>query len=371
VSFPTGPVKFDPHELTAERVRHLYRRRGAGWWTNAVSGAFLGMVLWPTFGTWALVWYLAFLAAHGGQWFLGRFKDDGERLLVPISSLRPHRLAAWLAGTAWGVVGVALPWLSDNQVPTALVLIVLATVVSLPRMAAMPDIFLSFASGAMLPMCVAAMWLPWEKRQLVWTVVGLVSAVLWVSARAVEADLMDVVVKRLSLERMAWEDKLTGLANRRRFDAVLSEEWRRATRMGVPISLLLMDVDHFKLFNDTYGHTSGDACLTLVGGVLSSTIKRAGDFAARYGGEEFVVLLFHTSRADALQLAERVRLSVHGLGVDHSASPHGVVTLSIGGATVVPRPENSPQSLLDHADEALYAAKESGRDRVIWSNVLV
>jgi diguanylate cyclase (GGDEF)-like protein len=109
----------------------------------------------------------------------------------------------------------------------------------------------------------------------------------------------------------------------------------------------------------------------LVGGVLSSTIRRAGDFAARYGGEEFVVLLFHTSRADALQLAERVRMAVHGLGVDHSASPHGVVTLSIGGATVVPKAENAPQTLLDHADEALYAAKEAGRDRVVWSGVLV
>ncbi|MGC4059843.1 MAG: diguanylate cyclase [Aquabacterium sp.] len=369
--FSTSPSKFDPHELTAERVRHLYRRRSAGWWTNAVSGAFLGMVLWPTFGTWSLVWYLAFLAAHGGQWFMGRFKDDGERLVMPIASLRPHRVVAWLAGSAWGVVGVSLPWLAANQLPTALVLIVLATVVSLPRMAAMPDIFLAFAAGAMLPMCVSAIWLPWELRQMVWTVVGLVSAVLWVSARAVEADLMEVLTRRLGLERMAWEDKLTGLANRRRFDAVLAEEWRRATRMGVPVSLLLMDVDHFKLFNDTYGHTSGDACLTLVGGVLSSTVRRAGDFAARYGGEEFVVLLFHTSRADALQMAERIRQAVNGLEVDHSASPHGVVTVSIGGATAVPKADILPQTLLDQADEALYAAKEAGRDRVVWSNVLI
>lgn len=371
MSLSTSLSKFDPHELTAERIRHLYRRRGAGWWTNAVAGAFLAMVLWPTFGLRVLLWYVPFLLAHGGQWLMGRFREDGERLVVPMASVTPHRGAALVAGAAWGVAGALLPWMNTHQVPMVLVLIVVATVVSLPRMAAMPDIFLCFASGAMLPLAVAAIWLPFEQAQLVWMVVGLVSAVLWVSARSVEADLMDVVTKRLSLERMAWEDKLTGLANRRRFDAVLAEEWRRASRMRVPLSLLLLDVDHFKLFNDTYGHTSGDACLTLVGGVLSSTVRRAGDFAARYGGEEFVVLLFHTSRSDALQLAERVRQAVHALGVDHSGSQHGVVTVSIGGATVVPKADDSPQALLDQADEALYAAKEAGRDRVVWSDVLL
>lgn len=368
--FSAGLPKFDPHELNAERVRHLYRRRHAGWWTQALCGAFLALVLWPSFGVWVLVWYIAFVGSHGGQWYMGRFKTGEDRLVMPMASVRPHRLAALLAGSAWGLAGASVPWLSSHQVPMVLVLIVVATVVSLPRMGAMPDIFLAFACGAMLPIVVAAFWVPPEQGQLIWMVVGLVSAVLWVSARAVEADLMEVVIKRLSLERMAWEDKLTGLANRRRFDAVLSEEWRRAARMGVPLSLLLMDVDHFKRFNDTYGHTSGDACLTLVGGVLASTVRRAGDFAARYGGEEFVVLLFHTNRSDALLLADRVRHAVRGLDVDHSGSPHGVVTVSVGGATVVPRSDDPPQTLLDQADAALYEAKATGRDRVVWSNLL-
>jgi diguanylate cyclase (GGDEF)-like protein len=371
VPFSSGSAKFDPHELTSERLRHLYRHRTPAWGINAVAGAFLALVLGSTFGLWSLVWYLAFVGAHGGQWTMGRFREDGERLMTPIGSLRPHRVAAALAGGAWGVAGLSLPWLSTNQVPTVLVLVVVATVIALPRMAAMPDIFLSFAAAALLPLAVTAIWLPFEQAQMVWMVVGLVSAVLWVSARSVEADLMDVVTKRLSLERMAWEDKLTGLANRRRFDAVLAEEWRRASRMKVPLSLILLDVDHFKRFNDTYGHTSGDACLTLMGGVLATTVRRAGDFAARYGGEEFVVLLFHTSRADALLLGDRVRQAVRALGVDHSGSPHGVVTVSLGGATVVPRAEDSPQLLLDQADEALYQAKEAGRDRVIWSDALL
>jgi diguanylate cyclase (GGDEF)-like protein len=360
-------AKFDPHELIAERVRHLYRRRNAGWWTHAISGGFMALVLWPSFGARALLWWAGFLLAHGVQWRMGRFKMAGNRLAMPMASVRPHRLAALLAGGAWGMAGATLPWLSASQLPMVLVLVVVATVVSLPRMAAMPDIFMAFAAGAMLPMVVAAFELPPDQARMVWMVVALVSMALWVSARGVEADLMEVVLKRLSLERMAWEDKLTGLANRRRFDAVLVEEWRRAARLGVPLSLLLMDVDHFKRFNDTYGHTAGDACLTMVGGVIGSTVRRAGDFAARYGGEEFVVLLFHTNRADAVQMAERIRQAVRAMGVDHSGSPHQVVTISVGGATVVPRAEASPQTLLDQADEALYEAKAAQRDVVVWS----
>jgi len=364
----TEQAKFDPHELAAERVQHVYRRRHAGWWTHAISGAFMALVLWPSFGARALLWWLGFLLAHGVQWHMGRFKvEDGRRAMA---SLHPHRAAALLAGAAWGVAGATLPFLTTSEVPMVLVLVVVATVVSLPRMAAMPDIFLAFACGALLPMVGAALYLPPEQARMVWLVVALVSMALWVSARAVEADLMEVVLKRLSLERMAWEDKLTGLANRRRFDAVLQDEWRRAARMNVPLSLLLMDVDYFKRFNDTYGHTAGDACLAMVGRVIASSVRRAGDSTARYGGEEFVALLFHTSRADAVQLAERIRQAVQARAVAHGQSPHKVVTLSIGGATVVPRAEASPQSLLNQADVALYDAKSVGRDKVVWSNVM-
>lgn len=161
--------KFDPHEVTAERVRHLYRHRDAGWWTNAVAGAFLGLILWPTFRFWTLVWYFAFLGAHGAQWMMGRVREDGERLVVPMASLRPHRAAAALAGAAWGAAGLSLPWLNTHQVPTVVVLVVVASVISLPRMAAMPDIYLSFAASAMLPLAVAAVWLPAEQAQMVWS----------------------------------------------------------------------------------------------------------------------------------------------------------------------------------------------------------
>jgi diguanylate cyclase (GGDEF)-like protein len=366
----TEQAKFDPHELTAERVGHFYRRRHAAWLTHAISGGFMALVLWPGFGAWALLWWAGFLLAHGLQWHMGRSRASDGRAVMPMSSLYPHRAAAWLAGMAWGAAGATLPWLGAREVPMVLVLVVVAVVVSLPRMAAMPELFLAFACGALLPMAGVAFALPSDQARMVWTVVALVSMALWVSARAVEADLMEVVVSRLSLERMAWEDKLTGLANRRRFDALLQDEWRRAARLGVPLTLLLMDVDHFKRFNDTYGHTAGDACLAMVGGVLRSAVRRAGDVAARYGGEEFVVLLFHTNRADGVQMGERIRQAVRSLGVAQSGVPHEVVTLSIGGATVVPRAEASPLTLLNQADLALYDAKSAGRDKVVWSNVM-
>jgi len=178
-----------------------------------------------------------------------------------------------------------------------------------------------------------------------------------------------VVLRRLSLERMAWEDKLTGLANRRRFDQVFEDEWRRASRAGLPLSLLLIDVDHFKLYNDHYGHASGDDCLRKVAQALALTVHRAGDLVARYGGEEFVLLLPNTSLAEAKAVAERAIVQVRAASMVHARSSHGTVTVSVGGATVTPVPEMGPSQAVERADEALYRAKAQGRNRAEWATL--
>ncbi|MGH8106319.1 MAG: GGDEF domain-containing protein, partial [Arenimonas sp.] len=136
----------------------------------------------------------------------------------------------------------------------------------------------------------------------------------------------------------------------------------------VPLSLILIDVDHFKKFNDRYGHQSGDQCLAQVAQVLASSAKRACDFVARYGGEEFVILLYHMTRDDAFQLSERIRNSVENLSIAHKDSPHGRVTISLGGASILPNENSSAVNLLQTADKALYLAKENGRNRVEWLN---
>jgi diguanylate cyclase (GGDEF)-like protein/PAS domain S-box-containing protein len=171
------------------------------------------------------------------------------------------------------------------------------------------------------------------------------------------------------MERMATTDGLTGLANRRHFDDVADKEWRRCGREHQPLSVLLLDVDHFKLFNDHYGHLAGDRCLRVIASQLAADTRRPGDLAARYGGEEFLVLMPHTERTGALRVAECIRKLVLDLAIAHERSPTpSVVTVSIGVATAWPDPEKGPKSvstLLAAADTALYQAKSGGRNRVV------
>jgi diguanylate cyclase (GGDEF)-like protein len=168
------------------------------------------------------------------------------------------------------------------------------------------------------------------------------------------------------LEALATADGLTGLANRRAFDQALEYEWRRATRTGKPLSLLLADVDSFKAFNDRYGHLAGDDCLRRVAGMLALTVRRAGDIAARYGGEEFAVLLPDTSLENAAAIAEEIRRNVQMLGIAHDQSAVApVVTVSLGFASITRDGSEEQNALVSAADAALYEAKSGGRNRVV------
>ena len=167
------------------------------------------------------------------------------------------------------------------------------------------------------------------------------------------------------LSRLSFVDALTGLANRRRFDEVLREEWNRACRSGAPLALVIADIDAFKPYNDTLGHQEGDRCLAAVASVFLSHARRAGDLAARYGGEEFVFVVADTDREAALQIAEELRSACEALAIPHPASPTApVVTLSLGVAACHPRDGASVDALIQQADEALYRAKREGRNRV-------
>jgi diguanylate cyclase (GGDEF)-like protein len=173
--------------------------------------------------------------------------------------------------------------------------------------------------------------------------------------------------KNRLLERLSAIDTLTQIANRRRFDAVLRQEWRRASRDEAALSLVFCDIDHFKLFNDTYGHQKGDDCLVRVAQAMDEALNRPADLVARYGGEEFVALLVDTDAEGARLVAERMRERVESLGIEHRASTAApCLTVSLGVATVQP-PEAGlrPEDLVSRADQALYAAKQGGRNRVV------
>lgn len=167
----------------------------------------------------------------------------------------------------------------------------------------------------------------------------------------------------IELQKLAALDGLTGIANRRRFDDVMRVEWQRGQRDRQPLSLLMCDIDFFKQYNDTYGHLSGDLCLKKAAAVLTEHLKRPADLTARYGGEEFAIVLPDTPLAGALTVAEECVRHLENLRIEHSGSQHGVVTMSIGVASIVPTPESSVEELIATADKALYAAKNNGRNQ--------
>jgi diguanylate cyclase (GGDEF)-like protein/PAS domain S-box-containing protein len=179
--------------------------------------------------------------------------------------------------------------------------------------------------------------------------------------------LLQAALKRL--QQAANTDGLTGLANRRHFDEFLQREWRRCARLNLPLSVLIIDADHFKSFNDRYGHLAGDECLRAIASQIAAVARRPSDLAARYGGEEFVLLMPETSREVAMQLADRLCTLVRRLEITHEGNPaSGVVTVSIGLGTCVPNAHGSTCSsaaaLVSAADRSLYHAKRDGRNRV-------
>jgi diguanylate cyclase (GGDEF)-like protein len=165
------------------------------------------------------------------------------------------------------------------------------------------------------------------------------------------------------LEELATTDALTGLRNRRKFDALIDAEWRRAARHKTPLAVLMIDADHFKAYNDSFGHQAGDQVLVSIAICISDSVRRAGDCAARYGGEEFAVLLPGLPAMDALRVAETIRLKVEGSSGEQSAS-----TVSIGVASLTPVPGMDWTGLVNAADKALYAAKANGRNQSVLAS---
>jgi diguanylate cyclase (GGDEF)-like protein len=166
------------------------------------------------------------------------------------------------------------------------------------------------------------------------------------------------------LQMLASLDGLTSISNRRSLDDRFELEWKRAVRVQAPLALLMVDIDHFKQFNDFYGHQTGDECLRRVARTLASRVRRSEDLVARYGGEEFAVLLPHTELEGALILAEELHAAILGLAIEHSGSPSGCITVSIGCSACRPAHEGIRSELLQSADAALYKAKQAGRNRV-------
>lgn len=206
---------------------------------------------------------------------------------------------------------------------------------------------------------------PWQRGVMAYAAVGL-------AALATVTLLALFVLRQLRLLEQATSaslhDPLTGLPNRRHCREHLSAEWRRMARDRRPLAVLFLDIDHFKRYNDHYGHAQGDACLRQIAALLGAQIRREGDMIARYGGEEFVCVLPGTDAAGATAMAEAFSRTVTSAKIPHADSPIGPhITLSIGCATTVPDLARDPDALLDLADQSLYGAKRGGRNRIVAS----
>lgn len=183
--------------------------------------------------------------------------------------------------------------------------------------------------------------------------------------RALRVSQQQLLDTNLVLQRLMNSDGLTGLSNRRHFDEYLELEWRRATRDQTQLSLMMIDVDFFKAYNDNFGHLEGDEALRQVAKAIRASSARPSDLPARYGGEEFALVLPSTSPGGARLLAEKLRMTVAGMNIPHIApTPGSSLTVSIGVSTIVPQPGSNSRQLIQEADKGLYAAKHNGRNQV-------
>ncbi len=200
--------------------------------------------------------------------------------------------------------------------------------------------------------------------------VALLRKRLRFAARKLQAMAENLEDTTIELKRLSGMDALTGVPNRRFFDEILDKEWARAVRSHQPLAIIMIDIDRFKLHNDTYGHQAGDVCLRQVANVLKGSVHRPADVVARYGGEEFALILPGDDIVGAAAVAERMRLGVETLKIAHVKSVSGHdVTISLGVAVVVPDSHSSALELVAAADEALYRAKAVGRNQVIVTDM--
>jgi diguanylate cyclase (GGDEF)-like protein len=353
----------------------------------AMQIAATALVIWHrTAMAWVLVWCVASLGLLAGRVALSRAYRVCNEGDDPELWASRFTICAWAAAALWGMMSVVIVLTDDAVVHFVVVAALFSNVFAVvTRNACEPRAALGQLCLIKVPLalaCVAVMDVTY------FAIAGFVVVELIVARSTIRlmcrqtVDLLEANEQLLAsrdqleeanqqLEAMATTDALTGMGNRRGFDLALRREWRRALREHQPISLLLLDLDHFKRLNDTQGHQAGDECLRRVGECIARAIRRPADVAARYGGEEFAVVLPDTDAVAARMMAERVRAAIAAMRIDHPASQKGIVTTSVGSATALPDEALMPAVLIKQADAALYRAKGAGRDCVsVWDEPL-
>lgn len=363
------------------QVTFLSRHGGIWLAGNALAAMLFVLLRWVESTentTLLLVWFASILIVNVMRWQFGqRFLPSQHYSNEELQQFgQRYLIYSTLISALWGVSGFVLFSFSPVMQAVHVLLLAGAIIAAMPVLA-LSSLALYLQIGAiLLPITLNLLLLGDTTQQSLAMATTLLGMLLAMASRSITGLLNDLHNAQIQVQEQAHTDPVTQISNRRFFDTTFKIEWRRATRDAKPLSLLMIDVDNFKRYNDRHGHQAGDQCLQIIAQCIKAVARRASDVVARHGGEEFVILLPDTGLEDAAMLAERVRKSVEDQRIPHSdgAIPR-IVTISIGVSSCTPNnvheahPLNDtstiyPAMLLNAADRALYRAKRNGRNQV-------
>ena len=391
-------LAIDPGEIEQwvyrEKIKMLYSNQRQSWLLSIIVAFVVAYLAFEAeFILAGLAWIMMFVTVtlirtRNTHQFL---KADVSLDEYPFWYKRFFRYTA-LVGIAWGVGALIIgPQLDQTSQVFLLLVLIGVTGAAIPLLGISMPTLLAFQVPAVVPYIILVSWTLEGKGVLLLIIFTIYMLVIALATRRVESGIseslhmrykMEKIADSLSatnqelqdanekLETMTLEDPLTGLNNRRFFEMQLEKEWKRAARENESITLLVVDIDYFKIYNDTYGHAEGDVCLQRVASILKKSLNRPGDVIARVGGEEFVALLPNIDEEGALTVAHTMQENLHQGALVHGTSPlSDYVTVSIGIATARSDDEVTSLGLFKAADKALYRAKAKGRNQIVVGEV--
>ncbi len=360
-----------PLDIHRKQAEHLFRNKLASPTFHVGTAALVAVFLWSSIATRSiLIWLLSVVLINAGRVILA-FVYTGRQPehKTDIYWINVHVGSAAVAALGWASVVVITPL--DNQAHQILVLVMAGAlaVLALPSLTIVKNAFTFYLIALIVPIAakvfVTAESIDISIASLAFIFIGAT----YYAGREISSAISEAFRNELAVERLAHSDQLTKLANRRMFDEMLVKEWDHALRGSTMLSLVLLDIDNFKRYNDGYGHSKGDKCLRTVADALRTALPRGTDILARYGGEEFAVILPFTDAHGGQVVSERMRKAVETLQLPHKHSTVGVhLTITTGGVTCQPVPDMKPTRLIELADQALYQAKARGKNRVEWGD---
>ncbi len=367
--------------LMQGQIAYLYKNKAFGIWNNFVLASIFLAVFWnhlPSQKMSLLIWYGLILTLSIVRFLMGKnFKINRQYTQDELSYwANRHVFFTTLLSTIWGIAGIM--FFPQDLIHQVLLAFILSSVLlaAIPTLAASRLAFYFQIIVILLPTISLLLLSEEEGHGLMAFAIIILGITLILISTYIYHLLFELQTTHIALQALADTDQLTDIANRRHFDRKFKVEWRRAMRDQNPISMMMIDVDYFKKYNDSYGHQEGDKCLQAIAKAMGSITNRPADLSARYGGEEFAILLPATSQENAAMLAERLRKKIENLNIQHERSSFGVVTVSIGVSCCEPAwdftgktPDEDqkvvfPAMLLTAADNALYVSKEQGRNQV-------